>query len=389
MRLGSCAAVRGAARAIMRPRIAPVQQVCSSFHAASAALHSAGPSGAANAASSSAGAGFSEGSSGAASSSSIDFGFREVPVSAKQALVHDVFAKVAQSYDVMNDAMSFGMHRVWKADLVAQIRPAANVKHLDVAGGTGDIAFRVLQAARKEGLPPAYRVQPDAQQQQDPEAAAAAAYEDAAQVIVCDINDNMLRVGIDRARTQYGYEPGALIKPAEQGADGSTTPAPVEGAPVSPAAPVEHLSASRIFARHGPLAFVSGNAEALPFEADSFDSYTIVFGLRNVTHRERALSEALRVLKPGGRFLCMEFSQVVLPGFDKVYEQYSQWLIPAMGQAIAGDRASYQYLVESIARMPDQRRLANMVRDAGFVGVDYRNLTQGIVAIHQGFKPVR
>jgi 2-methoxy-6-polyprenyl-1,4-benzoquinol methylase len=345
------------------------------------------------------GAGFSEGSS---APSSIDFGFQQVPLAQKQALVHDVFARVAQSYDVMNDAMSMGMHRVWKADLVGQIRPAANVKHLDVAGGTGDIAFRVLMAAHREAQPPAYRVTGNKQQQhqQQPQstgnaeqdaAAAAAAYDAAAQVIVCDINDNMLRVGIDRARAQYGYEPGALIKPAEQGADGTPADAASSGtaAPVSPARPVEHLSASRIFACHGPLAFVSGNAEALPFESDSFDSYTIVFGLRNVTHRDRALKEALRVLRPGGRFLCMEFSQVQVPLFDQVYSQYSQWIIPTMGQLIAGDRASYQYLVESIAKMPDQERLANLVREAGFVGVDYRNLTGGIVAIHQGFKPLQ
>jgi len=329
------------------------------------------------------------------SGDSIDFGFRQVPVQSKQALVHDVFARVAHNYDVMNDAMSGGMHRLWKYDLVQQLRPAPNAKHLDVAGGTGDIAFRVLMAAHAEAPPPAYRtptiVTPANADPMTIAAAERAAYDAAAQVVVCDINDNMLRVGIDRARTQYGYEPGALIKPAVAGAaaeDAATTAAAASSAaPVSPALPVEQLSAARIYAQHGKIAFVSGNAECLPFESNSFDSYTIVFGLRNVTHRDRALAEALRVLRPGGRFLCMEFSAVTVPVLDRLYQSYSQLVIPALGQLIASDRDSYQYLVESIAQMPNQEKLADMVRRAGFVGVDYRNLTGGIVAIHQGFKP--
>lgn len=298
-----------------------------------------------------------------------------------------MFARVAQRYDLMNDLMSGGMHRVWKFDLVHnKLQPAADAKHLDVAGGTGDVAFRVLMAARKASAPLGYSLpaSPASLSEAD-------RYAQSAQVICCDINDNMLQVGIERAKGQYGLDPGALIKPAATpvpAAASAASAASSAAASAAPASPVELLSPARIFSAHGALSFVSGNAEHLPFLSNSFDSYTIVFGLRNVTHRDAALREALRVLKPGGRFLCMEFSAVTMPGLDTIYAAYSQHVIPALGALVADDRASYQYLVESIAQMPDQEALADMIRDAGFMAVSYENLQAGIVAVHQGFKPL-
>jgi len=326
---------------------------------------------------------------------SIDFGFRRVPVSEKQGLVHSVFARVARSYDVMNDAMSMGVHRLWKHHLVQRLQPAANVKHLDVAGGTGDIGFRILRAAEQTRMPDAYKITKQKKQvmtHDEERIEAEREYEQACQVIICDINANMLQVGIERARQQYGYEPGPLITPltttaaasmSDPSSSSHAVPLPSSS---SSSSSVERLSASRLYAARGSLSFVEGNAELLPFEDSSFDSYTIVFGLRNVTHRDRALAEAYRVLKPGGRFMCMEFSRVLLPGLDALYAAYSQHIIPQIGHVLVNDRDSYQYLVESIARFPDQRTLAGMVRHAGFQAVNVENLSGGIVAIHSAFK---
>ena len=363
------------------------------FHSAAHARRSPAAQPNASSASSSSFSSASASSASDSSTDSIDFGHRRVPVSAKQGLVHSVFARVAHRYDLMNDLMSGGMHRLWKFDLVHnKLSPAGDTKHLDVAGGTGDVAFRVLMAARKAQTPPGYSLPPRSSASSSAEAEAEAEadrYARSAQVICCDINDNMLQVGIERAKSQYGLEPGALIKPAPTPAAAAATAASASSAAAgAPASPVELLSPARIFSAHGPLAFVSGNAEHLPFLSGSFDSYTIVFGLRNVTHRDRALREALRVLKPGGRFLCMEFSAVTMPGLDKIYEAYSAHVIPALGEVVADDRASYQYLVESIAQMPDQEELAAMIRQAGFMAVSYDNLQAGIVAVHQGFKPM-
>ncbi len=243
------------------------------------------------------------------------FGFREVDIADKQGLVDRVFDQVAGRYDLMNDLMSGGLHRLWKDALVAWLGPPRRASHgysvLDLAGGTGDVAFRI--ADRSAG----------------------------AEIVVADINAEMLKVGRERADRR-------------------------------------RLS--------GRLAFVESNAEDLAFPDDRFDAVTIAFGIRNVPRIERALGEAFRVLKPGGRFLCLEFSAVDVAGLDRLYDLYSFHVIPAIGAVIAGDRDAYSYLVESIRRFPNQARFAAMIADAGFARVDYRNLTGGIAAIHSGWK---
>jgi demethylmenaquinone methyltransferase/2-methoxy-6-polyprenyl-1,4-benzoquinol methylase len=242
------------------------------------------------------------------------FGARRVPLAAKQDMVDDVFHKVADRYDLMNDLMSAGLHRVWKDILVAKLRPPRHraFTHLDVAGGTGDVAFRVAVAGGQ-----------------------------GADVTVVDINADMLRVGEQRAAKR------------------------TEGDRVR---------------------FVEGNAEELPLPNAAFDGYTIAFGIRNVPRIDRALGEAYRVLKRGGRFLCLEFSRVDLPVLDRLYDAYSDTAIPAMGRAVTGDGAPYRYLVESIRQFPTPDLFADMIRDAGFARVDYRRLTGGVVAIHSGWK---
>ena len=244
-----------------------------------------------------------------------DFGFKTVDVGDKQGLVNEVFSRVAGRYDLMNDLMSGGLHRLWKDDLINWLSPPRrpeHYQHLDVAGGTGDVAMRVVKATGGR-----------------------------AEAIVCDISGEMLRAGREKR-----------AKSAE---------------------------ASRI-------QLVVGNAEALPFPAKSFDAATIAFGIRNVPRRDLALAEAFRVLKPGGRFLCLEFSEVVIPLLDKVYDRFSFDIIPWLGDLVAGDRASYEYLVESIRRFPKQEAFAGQLRDAGFGRVAYRNLTGGIAAIHSGWR---
>ncbi len=242
------------------------------------------------------------------------FGFRQVGSGEKQPLVNDVFHTVARRYDVMNDLMSAGMHRVWKSACVDWLSPPkrSGWKALDVAGGTGDIAFRILEASNRK-----------------------------ADVTVLDINGSMLEVGRDRA--------------AKKGI-------------------AEHLS------------FVEANAETLPFPDKSFDAYTIAFGIRNVPRIDVALSEAFRVLKTGGRFMCLEFSEVEMPMLDKFYDAWSFNAIPAIGKAVTGDGDSYRYLVESIRKFPGQEDFAAMIRKAGFSRVAYRNYSGGIAAAHSGWK---
>ncbi|PRW45608.1 2-methoxy-6-polyprenyl-1,4-benzoquinol mitochondrial [Chlorella sorokiniana] len=291
----------------------------------------------------------------------IDFGFQHVPRDEKQTLVGQVFSSVAGSYDIMNDLMSGGMHRLWKDRLVEKLRPRPGQKHLDVAGGTGDVAFRVLDAMRSgqyaassSGSWAACGSSSSAASaaQSGAAAAAAAAGGEAASagtaaavlpaVTVCDINAAMLAEGRKKA----------------------------EGRGIGPEG----------------MQWVEGNAEALPFESGVFDSYTVAFGIRNVTDRAAALREAHRVLRPGGRFLCLEFSKVVVPGMQQLYDLYSFNVIPQIGRVVANDAASYQYLVESIRMFPDQETWAGMIEAAGFRGVDYESLTFGVVAIHSGFK---
>ncbi len=240
------------------------------------------------------------------------FGFEAVAPNEKQDKVNEVFHSVAKRYDVMNDLMSAGMHRAWKSAMVASLNPpkTREFKVLDVAGGTGDIAFRVLNAAPL------------------------------AHATVLDINGSMLDVGRDRA-----------IK------------AKVDDRCI----------------------FVEANAEVLPFADASFDAYTIAFGIRNVPQIAVALKEARRVLKRGGRFLCLEFSEVVIPGLDRFYDIWSFNAIPRIGKAVTGDAESYQYLVESIRKFPKQDAFAAMIKDAGFSRVTYRNYTGGVAALHSGW----
>lgn len=263
-------------------------------------------------------------------SHATSFGFKEVREEEKSQMVGNVFSSVASNYDLMNDVMSGGLHRLWKHRLVSKLNPFPGMRHLDVAGGTGDVAFRIL-----ESLNGVYRraVQDVLQDNLQEET----------QIYVCDINPNMLNVGKKRAQ--------------ERG--------------------LEDLRS---------LIWVEGDAEALCFEDASMDGYTIAFGIRNVTHIEKVLAEAYRVLKPGGRFLCLELSHVETPGFKQLYDYYSFSVIPALGELVAGDRESYQYLVESIRRFPSQEMFASMIADAGFQKVEYENLVGGVVAIHSGLK---
>jgi demethylmenaquinone methyltransferase/2-methoxy-6-polyprenyl-1,4-benzoquinol methylase len=238
------------------------------------------------------------------------FGFRDVATGEKAALVRNVFDTVARRYDLMNDVMSVGVHRLWKTALIDQLKPRAGMRLLDVAGGTGDIAMRYRDAG-------------------------------GGQVTVLDVNAQMLSVGRDRALDR-GVTSG--------------------------------------------MQWVVGDAEALPMADATLDAYTIAFGLRNVTDMDRALREARRVLKPGGCFLCLEFSRVVLPLVSGLYDRYSFSVVPVLGARITGDGDAYRYLVESIRRFPDQAALAVRMQAAGLERVRVRNLSGGVVAIHTAWR---
>lgn len=239
------------------------------------------------------------------------FGFKTVDEGEKAGLVHGVFSRVASKYDIMNDLMSMGIHRVWKDAMMDWLAPRPGQKLLDVAGGTGDVAFRFLKRAP------------------------------GASATVCDMTESMLIEGQKRAE-------------AEDMAD--------------------------------RLKWVVGDAMALPFEDNIFDVYTISFGIRNVTRIPDALREAYRVLRPGGRIMVLEFSQIPNDMLQSLYDAYSFNVIPVMGQIVADDRDSYQYLVESIRKFPTQEIFASMIREAGFERVKYRNLSMGIAALHSGWK---
>lgn len=244
------------------------------------------------------------------------FGFETVPESEKAQRVQGVFRSVASRYDIMNDVMSGGIHRVWKNAMMDWLAPRPGQRLLDVAGGTGDIAFRFLERASRAGAEKAHAT-------------------------VLDLTENMLTEGRARAEAE------AL---GEQ------------------------------------LSWVVGDAMALPFPANSFDTYTISFGIRNVTLPQEALNEAFRVLRPGGRLMVLEFSQIPNDALQWIYDRYSFNMIPTMGKVITGDRDSYQYLVESIRKFPDQDTFLNMVNAAGFENTGYRNLSMGIAALHSGWK---
>src|SRR3954469_21421757 len=254
-----------------------------------------------------------------------NFGFREIPLTEKQRLVDDVFHSVARRYDLMNDLMSAGLHRAWKDALVNKVNPPTKGRPgrlhekgsrpfalLDVAGGTGDIAFRVVDAGGAE-----------------------------TRATVMDINGQMLKAGRERAAAS---------------------------------------------GRDDRVIFVEGNAEALPFPDRSFDAVTIAFGIRNVPRIEQALNEAHRVLKIGGRFVCLEFSSVDVPGLDRLYDLYSFNVIPVLGRAVTGDAEAYRYLVESIRRFPKPKTFLQMIEAAGFRRVDFKIMTGGIVALHSGWR---
>ena len=244
----------------------------------------------------------------------LSFGFREVAENEKQKLVNEVFSQVAARYDQMNDLMSGGLHRLWKDDFVAALHVPKNTPFhvLDVAGGTGDIAFRILKRGGAQ-----------------------------TRVSLADISFDMLAEGRRRAM-------------------GESDPARLD--------------------------FTTANAEALPFPSNTFDAVTIAFGIRNVPHIDVALREMHRVLKPGRRFQCLEFSQLAIPGLERLYDAYSFTVIPAVGKVVTGDGGPYRYLVESIRRFPTQEAFLGMIRDAGFERAGYRNMSGGVVAMHWGWK---
>lgn len=240
------------------------------------------------------------------------FGYQTVPESEKASRVAGVFDSVASRYDLMNDLMSMGVHRLWKRYAIELAGVRAGQRVLDLAGGTGDLAARFSRLVGKDG-----------------------------EVVVADINEHMLEVGRERL-TDKG-----LV---------------------------------------GNLHYVKANAEVLPFPDDYFDCITIAFGLRNVTHKDTALTAMQRVLKPGGRLLVLEFSKPTLPGLKPLYDLYSFTVLPAVGKLVTKDADSYRYLAESIRMHPDQQTLQTMMEDAGFERCDYHNLSGGIVALHRGFK---
>ncbi|WP_373489116.1 class I SAM-dependent methyltransferase [Blastomonas sp.] len=241
-------------------------------------------------------------------SETVSFGYQDIDASEKAGRVGGIFSNVAGKYDIMNDAMSGGMHRLWKDRFVRRVKPRAGEDILDMAGGTGDIAFRMVASG--------------------------------AHVTVADINQDMLDVGIDRA--------------VKRGED--------------------------------RLVWSCQDAETLKFPDRSFNAYTIAFGIRNVTHIDRALAEAHRVLRFGGRFYCLEFSSTEWPGFAEVYDAYSHHLVPRLGKAIAGDAESYRYLIESIRRFPKMPAFEQMIKDAGFTSTRVEPIMGGLVAIHSGWK---
>ena len=272
---------------------------------------------------------------------STQFGERDVTPDEKTAAVRGVFDSVADQYDLMNDLMSGGVHRLWKNHLIRKIRPRAGLSYLDVAGGTGDIAFKIKESIDSLSKAQARRRATPAQNSQPDASRPAACGHGDTQITLCDLNWDMLRVGRDRA-VDKGYL--------------------------------------------NDFDWITGNAECLPVPSESVDVYTIAFGLRNVTRIDDGLKEAFRVLKPGGRFYCLEFSHVDNPLIRRVYDGFSFGVIPHMGKVVANDKDSYQYLVESIRKMPKQKALKQRMEAAGFSKCSYENLTFGVAAIHYGIK---
>lgn len=246
------------------------------------------------------------------------FGFRTVDAAMRTSMVREVFESVAPKYDVMNDLMSLGVHRLWKHSFVHGVNPQASEDILDLAGGTGDIAFSMERARGADKSSTSHNP-----------------------ITICDINPAMLEVGKKRAMDK---------------------------------------------GLHGVFNWVEGNAEELPFADASFDKVTISFGLRNVTHLAKALADIYRVLRVGGHFYCLEFSHLPVPALQKAYDRYSFSVLPWLGEKVANDRASYQYLAESIRAFPDQESLCALMREAGFSAVRYENYLAGVAAVHVGLK---
>ncbi len=242
----------------------------------------------------------------------VNFGAQRVPLEEKSKLVKDIFDRVASRYDIMNDIMSMGTHRIWKKQMLDVLVPKEGSIHLDVAGGTGDIGFRIISQLNEP-----------------------------ARVIVCDLSEKMVVQGRSRA-----WDRGILNN----------------------------------------IEWVVGNAENLPIEDNSVDSYSIAFGIRNVTEIDKVLVDAARVLRPGGRFVCLEFSPHQIPGFDLLYRLYSFSVIPLMGQIVARDVAAYRYLVESIQKFPPPKEFSKMIEEAGFGGIAWRSLSGGIAGLHSGWR---
>jgi len=252
------------------------------------------------------------------SENKTNFGFKEVNINQKSNLVKEVFSNVAKKYDLMNDFMSAGIHRIWKNEMIKEINfqnKSSEYKIIDVAGGTGDISFRIVDLARKSCIKSSIKV--------------------------VDVNKEMLAYGTKRAIDNNYFK---------------------------------------------DLDFIEGDGENLSFENDSFDFFTIAFGIRNFTDINKGLKEAYRVLKPNGKFICLEFSHVNNKLLEKIYDIYSFKVIPKIGEIVLNDRESYQYLVESIRKFPNQELFKNMIEDVGFKQVSYKNLTQGAAAIHVGYK---
>lgn len=245
----------------------------------------------------------------------VDFGFKKVNRDEKSGLVKEIFSGVAKKYDLMNDLMSAGIHRVWKNKMIEEINFSKDLKAIDLAGGTGDIAFRIVKKSREKNVE--------------------------CEIEVVDINQEMLDVGQERAVDL------------------------------------------NLFSN---LKFTCADGEKLPFEDNSFDVFTISFGIRNFTNIDAGLAEAYRVLKPGGKFLCLEFSKVNDYFLQKIYDTYSFKIIPKVGEIVLKDRESYQYLVESIRKFPNQDDFKKMIDSAGFKNSSYKNLSFGAAAIHMGYK---
>uniref|UniRef100_A0A0B6ZFI8 2-methoxy-6-polyprenyl-1,4-benzoquinol methylase, mitochondrial n=1 Tax=Arion vulgaris TaxID=1028688 RepID=A0A0B6ZFI8_9EUPU len=304
------------------------------------------------------------------------FGFQSVYEEEKEHKVYEVFENVASKYDLMNDAMSAGVHRIWKDIFLEHLAPSPGVKLLDVAGGTGDIAFRFLKYVN---TPTRIRTH---QNFDIPTDAATKVYMGSSDDSTSSSNDSTSSSddsSDDSSKSRQDKHSNTSLPPDPKGSH--VTVCDINQAMLD----VGRQKSLQLGYTSG-ISWLTGNAEALPLSDNLFDAYTVAFGIRNCTHVQQVLNEAYRVLKPGGRFLCLEFSEVKNTVLRTLYDNYSFQVIPVMGQLIAGDWKSYQYLVESIRQFPNQEDFASMIKAAGFRMVTYDNLMFGVAAVHSGFK---